>query len=144
MKLNGTHKFKVNGATVFNAILNPAVLKASIPNCSAVDYVDPNTLRAEITTDLPGSLKGPHGILINVSSQAPSYVELRVARKGKGGPVDAVSQIQIADEPDGALLSYNANAELEGAIAMANNPIGSAIVKKSLDTFFKNLDNAIA
>ncbi|HLZ59557.1 MAG TPA: SRPBCC domain-containing protein [Ktedonosporobacter sp.] len=145
MKFNGSHKFKVNSATVFNAVLNPDILKASIPGAQEVNYVDANTLRVSITTELPvAALKGPHGVTINIANrQAPNYIELRVARQGKGGSVNAVSQIQITDEPDGALLTYDANADLEGTIAIVNNPIGSGIAKKSLDTFFKNLDKAI-
>jgi hypothetical protein len=55
----------------------------------------------------------------------------------------AVNKISIADEADGSLLSYDAQAELEGLIAVADNPIGQPIVKSSLNTFFKNLEKAI-
>ena len=49
----------------------------------------------------------------------------------------------LADEADGALLTYNADADLEGPVAIANNPIGEGITKNSLGTFFKNLEKAI-
>lgn len=143
MKLNGSHKFKASSAQVFNAILNPEVLKASIPGCNSVEYLDANRIKANISTPLPG-LKGPYGVVINIANrQAPNYLELQVQRKGTGGSVNALSQINIADEPDGALLTYKANADLEGPIAIANNPLGEGITKNSLGTFFKNLDKAI-
>ena len=143
MKLNGTHKFKASSEQVFQAILNPQVLKSAIPGCDSIDYVDANSLRANITTPLPG-LRGPFGIVINIAHrEAPSHLELQIQRKGTGGSVNAVSQIDLADEADGALLSYNANAELEGPIAIANNPIGQGITKSSLNAFFNNLDKAI-
>jgi carbon monoxide dehydrogenase subunit G len=53
------------------------------------------------------------------------------------------TQIQIADQPDGALLSYEANADLEGPIAVVNNPLGQGVTKSALGTFFKNLDKSI-
>ncbi|MBV9228633.1 MAG: hypothetical protein JOZ18_04900 [Chloroflexi bacterium] len=144
MKLNGTHKFKANSAQVFNAILNPDVLKSCIPGCNSVEYLDANHIKANITTPLPG-LKGPYGVTINIArQQAPSYLELQVQREGTGGTINAVSQINITDEPDGALLSYDASAELGGPIAIANNPLGQGITKNSLGAFFKNLDKAIA
>ena len=143
MKLNGSHKFKVSGATVYNAILTPNILQSCIPGCSGVEYLDANRLRANITTSLPG-LKGPYGIVINIAQQqAPNFIVLQVQRQGKGGSINAVSQISITDQPDGALLNYDANADLEGPIAIINNPIGGGITKNSLDTFFKNLDKAI-
>ncbi|HZR39056.1 MAG TPA: SRPBCC domain-containing protein [Ktedonobacteraceae bacterium] len=144
MKLNGTHKFKASSTQVFNAILNPEVLKSCIPGCNSVEYLSANSIRANITTPLPG-LKGPYGVVINIANrQEPNHLELQVQRKGTGGSINAVSQINLKDEADGALLSYDANADLEGPIAIANNPLGQGITKNSLGTFFKNLDKAIA
>lgn len=140
MKLNGSHKFKASSAQVFHAILDPAILKESIPGCNSIEYLDANRIQASVTTPLPG-LKGPYAVIISIiNKQAPSHLELQVQRSGRGGSVNAVSQINIADEADGALLTYQAQADLEGAIAVANNPIGEGITKNSLSTFFKNLE----
>ncbi|GCF10994.1 CoxG family protein [Dictyobacter arantiisoli] len=144
MKLNGTHKFATHSAQVFSAILNPEVLKASIPGASSVRYVDPSNLFVEISTSLPG-LRGPYGLTISIPrQQAPSYVELQLVRQGRGGSINALAQISLADEADGTLLTYTANAELEGAVAVANNPLGQGIVKNQLSSFFKNLEKNIA
>ncbi|HEY4034509.1 MAG TPA: SRPBCC domain-containing protein [Ktedonobacteraceae bacterium] len=143
MKINGTHKFKASSTQVFNAILNPEVLKSSIPGCSAVVYTSPNQIAVEITTPLPG-LRGPFEVTIDiVNKQAPSSLELQVQREGRGGSVNAVSKISLADEADGVLLTYDANAELAGLVAAADNPIGRPIVKNSLNSFFNNLDKAL-
>ena|SRR6266576_4787078 len=143
MKLNGTRKFKASGEQVFNAILNPEILKASIPGCNLVEFSSPNQVTVEVTTPLPG-LHGPFRVNVDiVNQQAPSSLELQVQLKGKGNSINAVSKISIADEADGALLTYEAKADLEGVIAIANNPIGQPIVKNSLNNFFKNLDKAL-
>ena len=143
MKLNGTHKFKASSQQVYNAILNPAVLQQCIPGCNSVEYLDAERIKANISTPLPG-LKGPYGAVIRIAQrQAPSTLVLELQRKGTGGSIHATSQINIVDEADGALLTYNATADLEGPIAIANNPIGQGITKNSLGTFFKNLDKAI-
>jgi carbon monoxide dehydrogenase subunit G len=144
MKLNGTHKFKASSTQVFNAILNPDILKSCIPNCNSIEYLDTNRIKLNITTPLPG-LKGPYGIVVNIPrQQAPSYIELQVQRNGTGGSINAVSQINLQEEADGTLLSYDAQAELEGPVAIANNPIGQGITKNTLNSFFKNLDKAIS
>ncbi len=143
MKLNGRHKFKAASTQVYNAILNPDILKSCIPGCNSVKYLDNSSIQANITTPFPG-LKGPYGVVINIQqNQAPNHLVLQVRRKGTGGSINAISQINIQDEADGALLTYDANADLEGPIAMANNPIGQGITKSSLGAFFKNLDKAI-
>ena len=143
MKLTGTHKFKASSAQVFNAILNPEILKSSIPGSSSVSYVSPNSIQVDLTTPLPG-LRGPYEIVINIPRrQEPNFLEMQVVRQGKGGSVNALGEVNIADEADGALLSYNANADLEGPVSIANNPLGQGIVKNSLSSFFKNLEKAI-
>ena len=144
MKLNGTHKFKANSAQVFNAILSPEVLKSCIPGCKSVEILDPTRLKANITTPLPG-LKGPYAVVIYMAQrQDPNLLVLEVKRKGHGGSVNAVSQINIQDQPDGSLLTYDASADLEGPISIANNPIGQTITKNSLKSFFDKLEQAIA
>ncbi len=144
MKLNGTHKFKASSQQVFNAILNPQVLQACIPGCKSVEYLDAQRLKANITTSLPG-LKGPYAVVINIAQQqAPNLLVLQVQRQGRGGSIQATGHINLTDEPDGALLAYNADATLEGAVALANNPIGQSYTKSSLTSFFKKLDESIA
>lgn len=144
MKLNGTHKFKANSWQVFNAILNPSVLQTCIPGCSSVELLDQVHLKANITTPLPGH-KGPYGVVVRMAQrQDPNLLMLEVNHQGIGGSVIASSQINITDETDGALLTYDAHADLEGPIALANNPIGQGITKHSLKTFFQRLEKAIS
>ena len=143
MKLNGSHKFKANSWQVFSAILNPAILQSCIPGCNSVEYLDPTRLKANITTPLPG-LKGPYGAVIRIAQRHdPNALVLQVHRKGTGGSINATSQISIRDEPGGAVLTYDAMADLDGPIAIANNPIGQSITKNSLKSFFEKLDKAI-
>ncbi len=143
MKLNGTHKFKATSTQVFSAILNPEVLQASIPGAKSVSYTDANTMSVAIAINIPG-ISGTFELPVVITrKEAPHYVDLHVARKAKGGAVNALCKVSIVDEADGALLTYDANAELEGVAAMANNPIGSGIVKKQLGDFFKKLDQEV-
>jgi hypothetical protein len=118
-------------------------LKSAIPGCNGVEYASPDQLVVEVTTPLPG-LHGPFRVNVNIANkQVPSSLGLEVHLNGKGNSVNAVCKLGLADEADGALLSYEADAELQGVIAVADNPIGQPVVKSSLNTFFKNLDKAL-
>lgn len=143
MKLNGTHKFKANSSRVFNAILDPSILKTCIPGCESAEILDATRLQLNITTPLPG-LKGPFAVVVNlVQRQSPNLIVLGVKRQGRGGSVDATANINITDEADGALVSYDANAELGGPIAVAGT-VGKPIVNNTLSSVFENLDKALA
>ena len=143
MKLNGSHKFTVSSRHVFNALLNPGILQSCIPGCQSVEYVAADNIRANISTPLPG-FKGPYGAVIHIAQrQEPSILVLEVQKRGTGGSINAFSHIHIADEPDGALLTYNATADLDGPVALANNAVGQGVVKNSLGAFLKNLDKSL-
>ena len=143
MKLNGTHTFKADSTRVFNAILDPATLQRVIPGCESIALLDANRLQLNVTTSLPG-LKGPFAVVVNlVERQAPSHIVLGVQRQGRGGSVDATANLNIADQPGGSLLTYDANAELSGAIAIAGT-VGKPMVNSTLNTIFSNLEKELA
>jgi carbon monoxide dehydrogenase subunit G len=145
MKLNGTHKFKANSTRVFNAILDPAVLQKCIPGCESVTPLDSTRLLVNVTLplSLPG-LKGAYSVTVNLlQRQDPNLIVLGVKRQGRGGSVDAIANINIADESDGALITYDANAELSGAIAIAST-VGKPFVNNALNSVFENLDKTLA
>ncbi len=143
MKLSSTRKFNSTSQQVFDAILNPTILKSCIPGCNHVEYIGTDRIVINITTPLPG-LKGPYGAVLQITEvNAPHALTLSLQRKGVGGAINATGKVQLTDEPDGSLLSYDANATLEGPVAIANNPLGQGIIKNSLNTFFKNLEQAI-
>lgn len=143
MKLNGTHKFKANGSRVFNAILDPAVLQKCIPGCESIEQLDATRLQVNVTTSLPG-LKGPYAVVVNlVQRQEPNRIVLGVKRQGRGGSVDATANINIADEAGGAQVTYDANADLSGPIAIAGT-VGKPIVNSTLNSVFENLDKALS
>lgn len=143
MKLNGTHKFKANSTRVFNAILDPATLQKCIPGCESVMLLDASRLQVNVTVPLPG-LKGAYAVIVNLlQRQDPNLIVLGVKRQGRGGSVDATANIHITDEADGALVVYDANADLSGAIAVAGT-IGKPIVNNTLNSVFENLDKTLS
>ncbi len=143
MKINGSHKFKATSKQVYNAILDPTVLQSCIPGCSSVAYLDSDRIRADIAISLPG-MSGTFGIIIHIAErQEPDKLMLQVQQQGKVGSINATSELDIADEADGALLTYNATADLAGAVAIANNPIGQGITKNTLNSFFEKLDKEL-
>ena len=144
MDLKGKQKFAAPSTEVFNAILNPEVLKASIPGADSVSYASPDKLEVGISLPFPG-LHGPFTVYIDIPNrQAPNLVEFSVSHSGKGGKADATCRITLADEAGAAVLTYNANAKLEGLIAVADNPRGKSVVNSKLGEFFKNLEKEVA
>lgn len=147
MKLNGTQKFAAPSSQVYDAILNTEVLKSCISGIDSLSYNTPTQIELEATISLPfpGLNDLSFGFEINITNQqAPNLVEFSVEHKGRKGALHLTCQVNLADEADGSMLSYNANAQLEGLVAVVDNPIGQGIAKGKLAEFFKNLEKEVA
>src|SRR5438045_312000 len=146
MKLNGTQKFAAPSTEVFEAILNPEVLKSCISGVEKLTYKTPTVLELETSISLPfpGLSELSFGFDINITNkQAPNLVEFAITHKGRKGSLKATCKVSLADEAGGSLLTYNATADLEGLVAIADNPIGQGVAKGKLAEIFKNLEKAV-
>lgn len=147
MHFKGSYKFQVPPQQVYDAILNPAILKSSIPGCEAAWYPDETHMKVRLLSPiaLPG-LQGPYDITVRfLERHEPGELVVQAGRKGRiGGTIDTVTQITIADDTSGSLLSYDSTINLDGPIAFVGNPIFLEVFKHSLNTFMKNLNTSIA
>jgi len=142
MKFNGSYLFQVSNDKVFAALLDPAILKITIPGCEDAWYsAEHGHMKVRIITPVPG-LEGPYDITVNVLEQeTPDKLVLQAGRTGRiGGKIDTMTQITLNNEDAGSLLTYDTTANLEGPVAAANNPIFQSIAKQSLKMFFKKLN----
>src|SRR5205085_7988365 len=66
MDVNGNHKVKAPRQQVFQALLNPEVLKNSVPGCDSAEFVDfpsGRQLKLIISPNVPG-FKGPYNVFL--------------------------------------------------------------------------------
>ena len=147
MDISGSQKIKAPQAIVFQSLLNPEVLKNSVPGCESSEFVDFPTgrqVKMVITSNFPG-LKGSHTIYLQTGEVvAPSRVVLITEPSSSMGSVRAVCTIDLAPDAENTSLSYSANATLEGKIAATPELIIKGAVKVALDQFFKNFEKQVS
>ena len=143
MDFTGSQKINASRPAVFQAILNPEVIKNSIPGCDSAEFVDfphGRQLKLTITTSIPG-IGGPHTIFLKTGQVVPdSLVELITSPSSSMGTIKATCLVDLADDGAGTLLSYNAHADREGKVAAIPELIIKGAVKAGLDQFFKNFE----
>ena len=147
MEVSGSQKVKAPQPQVFNALLNPEILKNSVPGCDGAEYVDFPTgrqLKLSISPSIPG-LKGPYNVFLQtVDVDAPTHVVLIAEPSSSLGSIKAVCTIDLTDDAAGTNLNYNAHAEMEGKIAATPDMLLKGAIKVALDQFFKNFEKQVS
>jgi carbon monoxide dehydrogenase subunit G len=147
MDVSGSQKVKAPRPQVFDALLDPEVLKKSVPGCDNAEFVDFPTgrqIKLTVSPSIPG-LKGPYNVYLQTGEVvAPSRVVLIAEPSSSIGSIKATCAIDLTDEPEGTLLNYNGSAEMEGKIAATPDMIVKGAVKVALNQFFKNFEKQVS
>ncbi len=148
MEVSGSHKIRAPRQQVFQALLNPEVLRNSIPGCESAEFVQSpkgfQVLKLTVSPSIPG-LKGPYSVFLEQGEIiAPSRVTLIAEPSSSMGSIKAICLIDLAEDPVGTILNYKANAEMEGKIAAIPDMIIKGGVKSALEQFFKNFEKQVS
>ena len=147
MDVSGSQKVKAPRPYVFNALLDPKILKKSVPGCDNAEFVDFPTgrqLKLIVSTSIPG-LKGPYNVYLQpVEIVVPSRVVLKAEPHNSMGSIKATCTIDLIEDGTGTNLNFHANAIMDGKIAATPDMIVKGAVKVALDQFFKNFEKQIS
>jgi carbon monoxide dehydrogenase subunit G len=147
MDVSGSRKVKALRAQVFNALLDPEILKKSVPGCDNAEFVDFPTgrqLKLTVSPGIPG-LKGPYNVFLQMGEVlAHSHVVLIAAPTSSIGSIKATCTIDLTDDAAGTNLNYNASAQMHGKISATPDMIVKGAVKVALDQFFKNFEKQVS
>ena len=147
MDVSGSQKVKAPRPYVFNALLDPEILKKSVPGCDNAEFVDFPTgrqLKLIVSTSIPG-LKGPYNVYLQpVEIVAPSRVVLKAEPHNSMGSIKATCIIDLIEDGTDTNLNFSANAIMNGKIAATPDIIVKGAVKVALDQFFKNFEKQVS
>lgn len=144
MLLSDTREIKADPKTVWDAILNPDVLKECIPGCES--------LKGSVAEGYEAVVKqkvGPVSATFTGLVQLSDIVEgrsLKISGEGKGGVAGfAKGGANVSFEPmeGGTRLTYEAEANVGGKIAQLGSRIIDSFAKKLADEFFTRFQAAV-
>ena|SRR5437588_9150072 len=147
MDVSGSQKVKAPRPQVFNALLNPEVLKHCVPGCEEAEFVDfpsGRQLKLVVSPSIPG-LKGPYNIFLQTGEViAPSRVVLIAEPTSSLGSIKATCTIDLTDDGEVTLLTYHGYSEMEGKIAATPDMVINGAMKMALGQFFKNFEKQVS
>jgi uncharacterized protein len=144
MKLTDTREIKATPQVVWDAILNPEVLKECIPGCESLTGSVADGYEAVVKQKV-----GPVSATFTGLVQLTDIVvgkSLKISGEGKGGVAGfAKGGAHVSFEPmeGGTRLTYEAEANVGGKIAQLGSRIIDSFAKKLADEFFTRFQDAV-
>ncbi len=144
IKMTGEEKIAAPVATVWAALNNPEMLKASIPGCESIEMKSETEMTAVVSLKL-GPIKAKFNGNVELKNLNPpnSYTIQGEGKGGVAGFAKGGADVTLAEDGDGTLLTYTANADVGGKIAQLGSRLIESTAKKLSAQFFKNLNKAV-
>ncbi|MBK1782320.1 carbon monoxide dehydrogenase subunit G [Advenella sp. WQ 585] len=145
MILNGEQQLPVSREQVWAALMNPEVLRLSIPGCESVTEVEPGIYAVKVVIEI-GPVKARfNGKLRQLDMKAPETYTL--AFEGDGGVAGFAKGSAVVTLEEGAnkgtVLKYEAKAEIGGRLAQIGSRLIDATSAKLTKQFFERFSQQL-
>ena len=145
MEMSGEQVIPAPQQDTWRALNDPAVLKACVPGCEAIDPIGQDQYQVLMVARVgPVSAKFKGKLTLSDIKPPNSYA---IAFEGQGGPAGFAkggAQVRLAPEGHGTKLSYDVKASVGGKLAQIGSRLVDAAAKKVADDFFRNFNEHFA
>lgn len=143
MKLEGAHQIPAPRQTVWDAFLNPEVLRQAIPGCEKLEPLGNDEFKATMKIGV-AAVKGTFEGKVRIADQKPpeSY---KLAMEGSGGPgfVRGETVITLTEAEGGTRVSYTADVQVGGLIAGVGQRMIGGVSKMMAEQFFNRMSELL-
>jgi uncharacterized protein len=137
MDMTGERRIPAPRQTVWEALNDPEVLKASIPGCESLEKLADDQMKATAAVKVgPISARFTGKVQLSDIDPPNGY---RISGEGQGGVAGFAkggANVALTDVPDGTLLRYQVNAQVGGKLAQLGGRLIDATAKQMADAFF--------
>jgi uncharacterized protein len=144
MEMTGEQLVPAPQRVVWDALNDPAMLKASVPGCESIDPIGENQYQVLMVARVgPVSAKFKGKLTLSDVKPPESY---SIAFEGQGGAAGFAkggAQVRLASEGDKTKLSYDVKASVGGKLAQIGSRLVDAAARKVADDFFRNFNEKV-
>ena len=137
MDMTGERRIPAPRQKVWDALNDPAILKACIPGCESLEMTGEHEMKATASVKIgPIAARFSGKVQLTDLNPPTSY---RIGGEGQGGVAGFAkggADVRLADEGTGTLLSYDVKAQVGGKIAQLGARLIDATSKQMADMFF--------
>lgn len=140
MQLSGEHVSQAPPERVWQFMLDPEVLKASLPGCERLDEIGEDEYSATMTIGI-GMIKGKYEGTVKISDkQEPASFRMIVDGKGPQGQMTGDGLIEFTPQGSGTLIKWSGDANVRGVLARIGARVIQPAAKMIVGQFFKSME----
>ncbi len=144
MDMTGERRIPAPRQTVWEALNDPEVLKASIPGCESLEKLADDQMKATAAVKVgPISARFSGKVLLSDIDPPNGY---RISGEGQGGAAGFAkggANVGLKDDGADTLLSYKVNAQVGGKLAQLGGRLIDASAKQMADAFFDRFSQQV-
>lgn len=145
MDMTGERRIPAPRQTVWNALNDPAVLKASIPGCESLEKLSDTAMKSTVGVKIGPISARFNGTVTLADIDAPNgYTISGEGQGGVAGFAKGGAKVRLEDDGPGTKLSYEVNALVGGKIAQLGARLIDASAKQLSDQFFDRFSALVA
>jgi len=144
MDMQGSRQLAITQQQAWDALNDPAVLKACIPGCDKVEPTGENQYAIGMAVKIgPVSAKFAGKIVLSEIVPPTSYTINFEGQGGAAGFGKGNSAVLLKPNDAGCELSYTVHASVGGKIAQLGQRLIDGVAKSMAEDFFKRFDDTM-
>jgi uncharacterized protein len=143
MRITGHNPIPFPVQTVWDALLDPAVLVRTIPGCERLVATGEHTYDMTVTAGV-ASIRGSYDGTCALSELVPhESLVMRLRGAGAPGTVDATVRVSFSHADAVTTVAYDADATVGGMVGGVGQRLLASVSKRMAKEFFDNVSDAI-
>ena len=143
MRITGENTIGAPVEQVWDALLDPRVLVATIPGCEQLETTGEHSYAMTVTAGV-AAIKGTYTGSCQLADLRPhDSLAMRLQGAGAPGTIDATVAVRFSGEGDRTLLSYDADAVVGGMVGGVGQRMLTSVSRRMAAEFFDNVEKAL-
>ncbi len=145
MDMTGERHIPAPRQTVWNALIDPEVLRASIPGCENLEKLSDTEMKATSALRIgPISARFTGNVQLSDIDPPNGYTISGEGQGGVAGFAKGGAKVNLADDGGDTLLRYEVHAQVGGKLAQLGARLVDATAKQMADQFFDRFSARVA